>query len=34
MYDNLLSKLAIILEVPKEYFISLNYLYGDGLKEI
>lgn len=36
MYDNLLSKFAIILNVPKDYFVSINYLYKDntGLKEL
>lgn len=34
MYDAMLSKLAIILEVPKEFFVSINFLYKDnkGLK--
>lgn len=34
MYDNLLTKLAIVLEVPKDYFVSINYLYKNnaGLK--
>ena len=27
LYDNLLSKLAIILNVSKDYFVSINYLY-------
>lgn len=36
MYDNLLSKLAIILNVSKDYFVSINYLYKDnvGLKDL
>lgn len=36
MYDQLLSKLAIILEVPKEYFVSINYLYKnqEGLLDL
>lgn len=36
MYDNLLSKLAIILNVSKDYFVSINYLYKDnvGLKAL
>jgi len=34
MYDAMLSKLAIILDVPKEFFVSVNFLYKDdkGLK--
>lgn len=34
MYDAMLSKLAIVLEVPKEFFVSINFLYKDdiGLK--
>ena len=34
MYDNLLTKLAIILDVPKEFFVLINYLGKDneGLK--
>ncbi len=34
LYDNLLSKLAIILNVSKDYFVSINYLYknNEGLK--
>ena len=31
MYDNLLTKLGIILEVPKDYFVSINYLYKNNL---
>lgn len=27
MYDAMLSKLAIFLEVPKEFFVSINYSY-------
>ena len=36
MYDSLLSKLAIILGVSKDYFVSINYLYRDnlGLKDL
>lgn len=36
MYDSLLSKLAIILDVPKDYFVSINYLYenNEGLKDL
>jgi len=34
MYDALLSKLAIILDVPKDFFVSINFLYeqDEGLK--
>ncbi len=34
LYDNLLTKLAIIMDVPKDYFVSINYLYNNnwGLK--
>ena len=31
MYDNLLTKIGIILEVPKDYFVSINYLYKNNL---
>lgn len=31
MYDNLLTKIGIILEVPKDYFVSINYLYRNNL---
>ena len=31
MYDNLLTKLGIILNVSKDYFVSLNYLYQNHL---
>ena len=36
LYDNLLSKLAIILNVSKDYFVSINYLYknNEGLKDL
>ena len=30
LYDNLLSKLAIILNVSKDYFVSINYLYKNN----
>ena len=30
MYDSVLSKLAIILEVPKEYFVEINFQYKDN----
>lgn len=31
MYDNLLTKLSIILEVPKDYFVYINYLGKNNL---
>lgn len=31
MYDNLLTKIGIILQVPKDYFVSINYLYKNNL---
>ena len=31
MYDNCLTKIGIILEVPKDYFVSINYLYKNNL---
>lgn len=36
MYDNLISKLSIILDVDKDFFVSINYLYEDnkGLKKL
>ena len=36
MYDNLLSKLAIMLDVSKDYFVSINFLYenNEGLKNL
>lgn len=36
MYDSMLSKLAIVLGVPKEFFVRINYLYKDntGLKQL
>ncbi len=36
MYDAMLSKLAIILGVPKSYFVSINFLYknNEGLKDL
>ena len=30
MYDNLLSKLAIMLDVSKDYFVSINFLYENN----
>ena len=32
MYDAMLSKLAIILDVPKDYFVSINFQFDKGLK--
>ena len=34
MYDNLLTKLAIIMGVSKDYFITINFLYNEGLKDL
>ncbi len=36
LYDNLLSKLAIMLDVSKDYFVSINFLYknNEGLKKL
>lgn len=36
MYDSLLSKLAIMLNVSKDYFVSINFLYknNEGLKNL
>lgn len=36
MYDNIISKLSIILEEDKDFFVSINYLYEDnkGLKKL
>lgn len=36
MYDNLLSKLSIMLDVSKDYFVSINFLYtnNEGLKDL
>ncbi len=30
MYDSILSKIAIILDVPKDFFVSINYLYDNN----
>ena len=30
MYDSFLSKLAILLEVPKDYFVEINFLYKNN----
>ena len=29
MYDSILTKLAIVLDVPKTFFVEINYLYKD-----
>ena len=36
MYDGLLSKLAIIMGVPKEYFVKINFMYknNEGIKKL
>ena len=34
MYDNLLTKLAIMLNVSKDYFVTINYQYEDGLRDL
>ena len=36
MYDLILSKLAIMLDVSKDFFVAINYLYNDdeGLKKL
>ena len=34
LFDCILSKLSIILDVPKEYFVRINFLYEDGLKKL
>ncbi len=36
MYDNLLTKLSITMDLPKIYFVSINYLFKDniGLKDL
>ena len=35
MYDTILSKLSIMLDIPKDFFVRINYLYDDnvGLNE-
>ena len=30
MYDSLLSKLSILLDVPKDFFVYINYLYDNN----
>lgn len=30
MYDSILSKLSIMLNVPKDFFVAINYLYEDN----
>lgn len=34
LYDSMLSKLSIIIEEPKEFFVTINYLYDNdqGMK--
>ncbi len=34
LYDNMLTKLALILGVPKDYFVKINFLYRAGLKDL
>lgn len=36
MYDSILSKLAIILNVDKDFFVAINYLYqnNDGMNQL
>lgn len=36
MYDNLLSNLSILLNVPKTFFVTINYQYqkNEGLKQL
>ena len=36
MYDTLLNKLAIMIDVSKDYFVSINFLYknNEGLKDL
>lgn len=35
LYDNLLSKICILLEVPKDFFVSINYLYDNkGMQKL
>ena len=34
MYDAMLSKLAILLDVSKDYFVTINFLYDEGLKNL
>ena len=31
MYDSILSKLSIMLNVPKDFFVSINYLYENNI---
>lgn len=31
MYDSILSKLSIMLNVPKDFFVAINYLYDDNI---
>lgn len=36
MYDCELSKIALLLDVPKDYFVKINYMYqnSEGLKDL
>lgn len=36
LYDSMLSKLSIIIEEPKEFFVTINYLYNNdqGIKKL
>ncbi len=34
LHDNLLTKLALILGVSKDYFVKINFLYRAGLKDL
>lgn len=37
MYDSILSKLSIMLDVPKDFFVAINYLYknnNEGLQQL
>ena len=31
MYDSILNKLSIMLDVPKDFFVSINYLYENNM---
>ena len=31
MYDSILSKLSIMLDVPKDFFVGINYLYENNI---
>lgn len=36
LYDSMLSKLSIVIEEPKEFFVTINYLYDNdqGMKKL